>query len=491
MRPFFCLFSTLIFTALFLLNGRAEAVTLPNLAGDMNLLQRTSNAFVEIAKQSKPAVVNIRVEKYGKRSSTVTREMEELLKNPLFEQFFGPYYRQYQNAPRKYIQHGQGSGFIISPEGLILTNNHVVDNADIIRVTLADRREFTAERVGADPQTDVALLKINNPAAAPELPVLPLGDSSTLEAGEWVIAIGNPFGLNQTVTTGSVSATGRNSIGLTQYENFIQTDAAINPGNSGGPLLNTNGEVVGINTALFSSNGGAMGIGFAIPINAARTIKQQLQQFGHVTRGWLGTVVQELNPDLAATFNLQSTAGVLVSQVDPSSPAAIAGIHPGDVIKKLDNIPVNTISDLRNSVGMLSPGTRILIAVARDREEKLIPVTIGERGVNPGQALPQISVGPRSNFTSLGLSLQELSDNTSLQHGYQPGSGLLITNVVPGSPAARAGIEPGQLVEEINRRKVKKLSDLDDLSSDAESQKKLLLRVRNGEFSTFIVLTAP
>ncbi|PIE31224.1 serine protease, partial [candidate division KSB3 bacterium] len=248
----------------------------------MALVNRTSKAFVNIVKKAKPAVVHIKVEKNSRQPSDIDQQLDDIFNNPLFEQFFGPYYKQFKQQPRNHMQRGQGSGFIISPDGLILTNNHVVDQASNITVTLADKRVFDAKIIGTDPQTDVALLKIDDPA---DLPVLPLGDSSKLQTGEWVIAIGNPFGLSQTVTAGVVSATGRSRIGINEYENFIQTDAAINPGNSGGPLLNGRGEAVGINTALFSRTGGYMGIGFAIPINMAKAIEQQLQKNGKVTRG--------------------------------------------------------------------------------------------------------------------------------------------------------------------------------------------------------------
>ena len=269
---------------------------------DLAILDKSSKAFVNVVKQAKPAVVHIKVEKTT-TSSPHGLGPEDMFNNPFFEQFFGPQFRRQQ--PQEHKQHGQGSGFIISKDGFILTNNHVVDGADSIKVTLADNRDFDAKIIGTDPQTDVALIKISDPE---NLPVLPLGDSSNLEAGEWVIAIGNPFGLSQTVTVGVVSATGRSSVGISEYENFIQTDAAINPGNSGGPLLNGRGEAVGINTALFSRTGGYMGIGFAIPINMVKSVEGQLQKQGKVTRGWLGVAIQDVTKELADSFGLKADA---------------------------------------------------------------------------------------------------------------------------------------------------------------------------------------
>ena len=299
-------------------------------SADNDILNRSSKAFVNVVKKAKPAVVHIRVEK---TTSSPLRGQggEDIFNHPFFDQFFGPQNRQRPDRPqrREHKQRGQGSGFIISKDGFILTNNHVIEDADVIKVSLSDDREFDARLIGSDPQSDVALLKIEDPE---NLPVIALGDSDALEVGEWVIAIGNPFGLSQTVTVGVVSAKGRSSVGINQYENFIQTDAAINPGNSGGPLINVHGEVVGINTALFSKTGGYMGIGFAIPINMARSIEDQLQKDGKVTRGWLGVVIQNVDKELAESFGLKEAGGILVSEVQKDSPASKAGIKQGDVI---------------------------------------------------------------------------------------------------------------------------------------------------------------
>ncbi len=464
------------------------AAATTELERDMALVNRTSKAFVNIVKKAKPAVVHIKVEKTNRQSTALDQQLDEIFNNPLLEQFFGPYYKQFkQQIPRGRVEKGQGSGFIISPNGLILTNNHVVDQASSIIVTLTDDRTFDARVIGTDPQTDVALLKIDN---STDLPVLPLGDSSKLEPGEWVIAIGNPFGLSQTVTTGVVSATGRSSIGINEYENFIQTDAAINPGNSGGPLLNGRGEAVGINTALFSRTGGYMGIGFAIPINMAKSIEQQLQKNGKVVRGWLGVSIQDMTPELANSFGLDKAEGILVSEVQESSPADRAGILPGDVITHLNGAPLKDMASLRNNVAMLQPQQRANITLLRNGREERVTVTIGEK---PGTITAKVSAPPNQYSRSrkidrFGLTLQQLSPQNRGE--YRLGSGLLITNVVPDSPAEKAGLREGQLVESINRKELNKLQQLDSLMQDINSANKLLLRVRDGKYSSFIVLSA-
>ncbi len=460
--------------------------TASELKRDMALVAQASKAFINIVKKAKPAVVHIKVKKSSRQPSTMDKQLEDIFNNPLFEQFFGPYHRQFKLQPERRVQEGQGSGFIISPEGLILTNNHVVDQASSITVTLADDRVFDAKIIGADPQTDVALLKIDD---SEDLPALPLGDSSKLEPGEWVIAIGNPFGLSQTVTTGVVSATGRSSIGINEYENFIQTDAAINPGNSGGPLLNGRGEAIGINTALFSRTGGYMGIGFAIPINMAKSVEQQLQKNGKVTRGWLGVSIQNMTADLANSFGLQKAEGVLISEVGENSPADRAGIHSGDVLTHINGEPLKDMAALRNKIAMMRPFDKADITLIRNGNRENAVVTIGEK---PGQAIAQLQQSEEREEKSrqiekFGLSLQELTERN--RGNYTLGSGLLITRVASGSPADMGGLKRGQLIESINRRDLAKLRDLDKIMHNINSANKLLLRVRDGEYSTFMVLS--
>ena len=456
-----------------------------DVSDDIAIFDRSSKVFVNVVKKAKAAVVNIKVEKTTKGNYHSRPGAEDMFNNPFFEQFFGPQFRQQQpQQQREYVQRGQGSGFIINKKGYILTNNHVVEGADNIRVTLSDKREFTGNVIGTDPQSDVALIKIDD---AVNLPVLPLGDSSKLEVAEWVIAIGNPFGLDQTVTVGVVSATGRNSVGINEYENFIQTDAAINPGNSGGPLVNARGEAVGINTALFSKTGGYMGIGFAIPINMAKNIEQQLKEYGKVTRGWLGVVIQNVDKDLADSFGLKKAGGILVSEVQQNSPASAAGLKRGDVIIKLDGALLDDVSDLRNRVAMIVPDTKTMLLVVRDGREKKIQVTIGEQPSDFNQHASQKSVKSLEDY---GLTLQELTKELAKRFDYEVESGLIVSSVEQGSPAAKAGMKPGQLVEEVNRTPVNNLKDLSKALSETGDPGKILLRVRSGNYATYIVLGA-
>jgi len=300
------LFPMLFFILVFF-TGQVSARTVQE-DENIELLARTSQAIAEIVREAMPAVVFVQVEKTVEQRSSFFGGQNPFSNDPFFQRFFGPQFRQ---RPRKFKQRGQGSGFIMSKDGYILTNNHVVGDADSISVKLADGRKFKAKVIGKDPQSDVAVIKIK----ASGLPVLPLGNSDALQVGEWVIAIGNPFGLTQTVTVGVVSAKGRSRLGISDYEDYIQTDAAINPGNSGGPLINIHGEAVGINSAIFSRSGGYMGIGFAVPINMAKAVKNQLIKNGKVVRGWLGVVIQEIDEDLAKSFGLKKTEGVLISEV--------------------------------------------------------------------------------------------------------------------------------------------------------------------------------
>jgi serine protease Do len=461
-----------------------QAVAKNDSAEDIAILDKSSKAFVNVVEKAKPAVVHIRVEKTTTSRTPGGTSPEEMFNHPFFDQFFGPQFRRQQPAPREFKQQGQGSGFIISKDGFILTNNHVVEGADSINVTLSDNREFDAKVIGTDPQSDVALLKIEDPA---NLPVLPLGDSGNLEAGEWVIAIGNPFGLSQTVTVGVVSATGRSGVGISDYENFIQTDAAINPGNSGGPLLNGRGEAVGINTALFSRTGGYMGIGFAIPINMAKLIQDQLQKEGKVTRGWLGVVIQDVNKELAKSFGLKQTSGILISEVQKDSPASAAGLKQGDVILRLNNNVMNNVSDLRNRVALLQPKSKAILDIIRDGREKKVQVTIGEQPSSFAAGVPR--PGEDQSLDQFGLTLQELTPELAKKFEYEENSGLVISDVAPGSPAELAGLKPGHLVEEVNRVRVRSLEDLDKAYRQSKANN-VLLRVRAENYSTYIVLSA-
>ncbi|RUM33590.1 MAG: serine protease, partial [Desulfobulbus sp.] len=358
--------TTLLFILSLLIIQPSHAFQDDNIA----LLDRSAKAFSSVVKKAGPAVVYIGVEKSitNQRSMGQGQDPFGMFNDPFFQRFFGPQFQHPNVRPREFKQKAAGSGFIISSDGMILTNNHVVEDADTIKVRLADEREFTAKVIGTDPQSDVALIKIDGH----NLPTLPLGNSDKLEVGEWVIAIGSPFELSQTVTVGVVSAKGRSRLGINDYENFIQTDAAINPGNSGGPLLNIHGEAVGINTAIFSRSGGYMGIGFAIPVNMAKNIQKQLQKNGKVTRGWLGVVIQNVNADLAQSFNLDKAEGILISEVADDSPAAKSGLKQGDVILSLNGTPLADVTDLRNKIAMTTPESSLDLQIIRHGHKKTI-----------------------------------------------------------------------------------------------------------------------
>ncbi len=447
---------------------------------DLALLDRSAKAFSSVVKKAGPAVVHVAVEKPGK---VMGQFPSELFSDPFFERFFGPQFkhpRMPNKEKKNFRQQAAGSGFIIASDGYILTNNHVIDEAEKITIRLADKREFAAKVVGADPQSDVAILKIEGT----NLPVLPLGNSDALEVGEWVIAIGSPFELNQTVTVGVVSAKGRNRMGITDYENFIQTDAAINPGNSGGPLLNIHGEAVGMNTAIFSRSGGYMGIGFAIPINMAKSIEQQLRKGGKVTRGWLGILIQDVNEDLAKSFGGKA-GGALVSEVTEGSPAMKSGLIQGDIVTEIDGAPVTDVADLRNKIAMTPPNTSLTLRVLRDGKEKDIKVSVGEQPADMASIAKKMN---SSTLGELGLTLQDLTDEVAGQFGYKKDQGVLIADVEEDSPAARVGLQAGQLIEEVNRTRVHSLKELQQAMKSTTSAKQVLLRVRAGERSQYVVL---
>lgn len=472
-----------IFILLFTVAGNATAKENGNIA----LLDRSGKAFASVVKKAGPAVVHVRVEKEVKTGGFHGQDPFGFFNDPFFERFFGPNFKHPQpDQQQRRKQQGAGSGFIISKDGYILTNNHVVGDADTITVRLDDKREFKAKVVGTDPQSDVALIKIEGE----NLPVIPLGDSDKLEVGEWVIAIGSPFELNQTVTVGVVSAKGRDRVGINDYENFIQTDAAINPGNSGGPLLNIHGEVIGINTAIFSRSGGYMGIGFAIPVNMAKTIQNQLQKHGKVTRGWLGVAIQDVNEDLAKSFELEKAGGVLLTEVTENTPAAKAGLTQGDVLIEMDNTELAGVTDLRNKVAMTPPGTVVPFTIIRDGKKKTIKVTIGEQPGDFGKTAQGGSPGGDDSLDAMGLTLQDLTGELAEQFGYHKGQGVLVANVAAGSAAAEAGIKPGHLIEEVNRQRVQNLDELRAVLKKSGSNKQVLLRVRSGDYSRYLVLRA-
>jgi serine protease Do len=461
--------------------------------GGIESLRQTGKAFASVARAVSPSVVFIQVE--GKASSPAITGFsspfgdEWPFDNDLFERFFG---EQFRGTPRQEAPRGkrrtisQGSGFVfaskdglLSDKSYILTNNHVVENADKIRVKLKDGREFTAEVAGADPQSDVAVLEIDTGG----LPALPLGDSSKLEVGEWVVAIGNPFGLSHTLTVGVVSAKGRTSLGINDYEDFIQTDAAINPGNSGGPLVNLDGEVVGINTAIFSRSGGYMGVGFAIPVDLAKGIANQLMDTGEVTRGYLGIVIQALTPELAESFDLGNKAGILVAQVTEDSPAAQAGLQQGDVIVAYQGKPVTDVGSFRNRVSLTLPGSREELTIIRGGKHRSIKVTIGELTKDK-----LIAKGPAQSTDELGLTVQTLTPQLAEQFDAKAVEGVVVTEVESGSIAATAGIEPGTVIVQVNRKPVKSAAEFKRAVDKSSGDKRVLLLLRKGDMQQYLVL---
>ncbi|MFO7766175.1 MAG: DegQ family serine endoprotease [Pelovirga sp.] len=451
-------------------------------------LRETGEAFRSVAREVSPAVVYIQVEQevQARSRDPWTHPFEgSPFGEEFFRRFFGePPQGEAPDRPRRRTT-GQGSGFLISADGYIMTNNHVVGDADKITVQFQDGREFEAELIGADPPTDVALIRID---ATEELPYIKLGDSDHLEVGDWVLAFGNPFGLSHTMTAGIVSAIGRSGIGLTDYENFIQTDAAINPGNSGGPLVNLDGEAVGMNTAIFSRSGGYMGIGFAIPINMAKNIYLQLAEHGTVTRGRIGVYIQDLTRELAESFEIDQRQGILVSQVMKDSAAEKGGLQQGDIILKLNGEAVENVAAFRNRIAMTRPGTTIELEILREgglRQHKIVVGTMEAETASREDA-PDTEPGT-DELPQLGLRLQKLTPELAEQFGYQPESGVLVAAVEPGSGAARAGIESGALIEEVNRKDVTDPEQVISLVSESQRDTVLLL-VRQGGSSRYIAL---
>ena len=435
-------------------------------------------SFATLAPQVSPAVVHIKV---------VVLERADFQQRPRFglPPFGGPSPRfrspfpfpQPNPGPRR----GSGSGFIVREDGLILTNNHVVENAKQITVVLANETEYPAELVGSDAKTDLAVLKITPTA---ELPVATLGDSDALRVGDWVMAIGNPFGLSNTVTAGIVSAKGR-TIGAGPYDNFIQTDASINPGNSGGPLFNQHGQVVGINTAIFSQSGGNIGIGFATPINQAKALVPELEEHGYVTRGWLGVSIQNLTPDLAESLGSAETWGALVANVAAGSPAAEAGIRRGDVILSYDGQEVKESSDLPTLVAETTVGRTVMVELSRNDERETLAVTVGKLSE---ERRAKSAAVERSRW---GLAVRDLRPQDRIQAGLNAGEGVLVLDVQSDSPAARADVRSGDVILEVNQTPVGSVEELKRAVDKTAAGRPLLLLLKrpNGE-SRFASLSA-
>jgi serine protease Do len=431
--------------------------------------------FSDLAEKVRPGVVNIQVVKKVKNVGFGFRNFPSnpFKENNPFGDFFGPFPEG--NPPRGFEQRGVGSGFVMSREGYILTNNHVVEDADQINVKLANGKEYEGKIVGRDPKTDLALVKIEG---ASDLHPLKLGNSEDLKVGSWVVAVGSPFGLEQTVTAGIVSAKGR-VIGSGPYDNFIQTDASINPGNSGGPLINMKGEVVGINTAIIASG---QGIGFAIPINMAKEVAPQLQEKGHVTRGWLGVSIQEVTPELAKSFDLKEKKGALVSQVVSGGPAEKAGIEQGDIILEFDGKEVSDSKDLPRIVASTPVGKAVTLKVSRNGK-------IIDRQVKLGEMEGKVEVTKAPSHKSLGFTVQNLTPEIAKGLGLKKETGVVVTQVEPGSPAANAGIQTGDVIREVNRKPVKDVEDFVQKVEKAKGPDNVLFLIQRGQNNLFAAVT--
>jgi len=454
--------------------GRTErppqvtAPTAPVLPVQMPL---STGSFAGVAEAIKPAVININtVSKGGPGGRT---PFEEFFGEDFFKRFFG-------DAPERIPQRSLGSGVIVDATGIALTNAHVVEKATEIEVITLDGSKHKAKVVGSDKKTDLAVLKLDDGKA--QFKFARLGDSDRMQVGDWVIAVGSPFGLQATVTAGIISAKARN-IGQGPFDDFIQTDAAINPGNSGGPLVNMQGEVIGINTAIVA---GGSGIGFAIPSNMARKIYTEINSKGRVTRGWLGVSIQPLTPELAKSFNAKDTKGVLVSDVIPDSPAAKAGLKPGDILLDFDGKKVEAPADLQRTVGLAQPGQDAKMKVWRDQSEKTIDIKIGEApDEKEAQQRPT-----RATPSALGLEVRPITPDLARQLNLKSTDGVIVARVEEGSAAGEAGVQRGDVLREINRQKVRSMADYERLTKDVKDGDRLTVLLQRGQMSLYVAFTA-
>jgi serine protease Do len=436
-----------------------------------------ANGFAGVVKPALPTVVNISTSKVVKPSA---RGNGQFFNDPFFQQFFGNQFgQQFQQKPQR--EESLGSGVIVSADGYILTNNHVVDGATDIKVETSDKRDFTAKLVGTDTHTDIAVLKIN----ATNLPSLPLSQGATTQVGDIVLAIGDPFGVGETVTMGIVSAMGRGGLGIEGYEDFIQTDAAINPGNSGGALINTQGECVGINTAILSGNsGGNQGIGFAIPVAMARHVMDEILKNGKVTRGYIGVVIQNVTPELAQQFGLSQGGGALVSDITPGGPAAKAGITRGDIILAVDGDTVEATNNLQVRISESAPGTTVRLKVLHDGKAREVSLQLAE--------LPEKEVasekGDAAGSALDGVKVETLTPDLAQQLQLSGDvHGVVVDNVEPASAAAESGLQRGDVIVEVNRKRVSNEEQFETAISGAGSQSVLLL-VNHGGQTRFLVV---
>ena len=438
----------------------------------------SSKAFSEIASAISPSVVNISTTKVVKRDAGPFSD------DPLLD-LFNPF-RNFR-MPKKWKEQSLGSGVIVSADGYIITNNHVVEQADEIRVTLVDKRSFKAKIIGADTKTDIAVVKID----ADKLRVAQWGDSDTLQVGEFVLAIGNPYGLSHTVTMGIISAVGRANVGIADYEDFIQTDAAINPGNSGGPLVNIKGELIGINTAIFSRSGGYQGIGFAVPSNMARLVMSQLVEKGKVTRGWLGVTIQELTPELSQKFGLKNEKGALVGDIAKGSPAEKAGLKRGDIIVEYNGKKITDVGVLRNMVAQSKVGIEVSIMISRGGKEYGVKVLIMELPKDASEAAPGGSQEDSDLEGLSGITVMDLSREIARQLGLNKDErGVVVVRIEAGSSAEETGIRKGDVIQEVDRKKIEGLNDYTKAIAGVRSGDPVLLFVNRGGKKFYVTVRA-
>ncbi|MCB0332726.1 MAG: Do family serine endopeptidase [Bdellovibrionales bacterium] len=473
-------------TLLSLSSFLVSVVAVPSFAevqpASMRYAEELSTTFEQVADTITPSVVNIQASSAPKVIQGMPQGLPQQQLPPPFQDFFRQFpLPQMQQAPKQAL----GSGVIIDSKGHILTNNHVVEGFEEFRVHLSDKRTFPAKIIGTDPSSDLAVIKIE----ANNLVPAALGDSDKLRIGEWVVAAGSPFGLENTITTGIVSAKGRSFGRSTMYQDYIQTDAAINPGNSGGPLVNLRGEVIGINNSIYTRSGGYMGIGFAIPINMAKYITNSILTIGHVRRGWLGVAIQDLDENLAKSFNYTGTSGALVGDVMDGSPADQAGLQSGDIVTRLNGTAVEDTNDLRNSIAAITPGTQVTLDVLRTGRELALKVKLGElpSKFQNGESSPTQQPNAAD---SLGLDLEELTPQLAQRLDLENNSGVVVVNVTPGSAAAIAGIQPGDIIRKVGDASIENLTDFRAALKKSELEEGVRLVVETKGMKRFIFLQA-
>lgn len=461
--------------------GASQAAPTKAAAAGASLLEQTSQAFTQIAEKAMPATVSIKAE----FAPQMTQEMQnpfEMFGDDFFRRFFGgnPFNQQHQQQQPQ-AQSAAGSGFLITDDGYVVTNNHVIKDASTITVMLNDGREYPATVKGTDPRTDLALLKIEEK----NLPFLTFGDSDNLKIGEWVVAIGNPFGLGATLTAGIVSAKGRQDLGIASYEDFIQTDAAINPGNSGGALFNLQGEVVGVNTAILTRSGGYMGIGLSIPSRMAQTVVDQILETGIVKRAYLGVILQPVDKNLATALELENQEGVLVSEVVKGSPASKAGLQQGDIVLQYNDKAAKNVTKLRNDIALMSPGSELKLEILRDAKKITLSAALGSMD---GEVISAELI------QKIGIDIENLTPEIASRLGYNSlADGIAITRVKAGSPAAQAGLRPGFLITGVavamnNQKPVKTTAEFEEAIKELGDKKHLILIVRHQNFQRYYTI---